>query len=76
MPEYPGIGRGIGAERSLIRRAARFGKTGEAARKREKAKVSANMCKCPECGYEEPKIKGVRCAQVHCPKCGSIMTGE
>ena len=30
-------------------------------------------CKCPKCGYEEPKIRGQPCVEMVCPKCGTKM---
>jgi uncharacterized protein len=32
------------------------------------------VCKCSECGHEQPHIRGQPCAQVKCPKCKSPMT--
>ena len=73
MPEFPGVERGIGIERSLRRKAGRFGRTGEM---HIRSTGKGNMCKCPKCGYEEPKIPDVRCEQIHCPKCGMPMGGR
>jgi predicted DNA-binding protein (UPF0251 family) len=33
----------------------------------------ASTCICPSCGYEEPKVMGVRCVSKKCPKCGTTM---
>lgn len=33
----------------------------------------AMMCKCPSCGYETQKQRGMPCAQMKCPKCGNPM---
>ena len=32
------------------------------------------ICKCPNCGYEEEKQRGVPCVRKKCPKCNSLMT--
>jgi predicted DNA-binding protein (UPF0251 family) len=31
------------------------------------------VCICPKCKTEAPKQRGVPCAQIKCPKCGSLM---
>jgi len=31
------------------------------------------ICRCPNCGYEQPHMRGQPCSQTRCPKCGSIM---
>jgi len=31
-------------------------------------------CVCPQCGYTEPKVRGVPCASKNCPKCGIPLT--
>ena len=31
------------------------------------------ICKCPKCGYEEPKTRGVPCMSKKCPKCQTPM---
>ena len=31
------------------------------------------ICRCPNCGYEEPKVRGVPCSTKKCPKCGTVM---
>ena len=33
----------------------------------------ATMCKCPNCGLQEPKERGIPCASKKCQKCGSAM---
>ena len=33
------------------------------------------VCKCPNCGYESPKIKGVPCKNTKCPKCETPLCG-
>lgn len=33
----------------------------------------ANSCVCPQCGYEEAKVRGTPCASKKCPKCGNLM---
>ena len=33
----------------------------------------AVTCKCPNCGYEETKIRGTPCISKKCPKCGAPM---
>ena len=30
-------------------------------------------CICSQCGYNEPKMRGVPCAGKKCPKCGTLM---
>ncbi|MBN1938457.1 MAG: hypothetical protein JW843_02655 [Candidatus Aminicenantes bacterium] len=30
-------------------------------------------CVCPQCGHLEPHVRGLRCADRACPKCGSMM---
>lgn len=32
------------------------------------------ICKCTQCNYEEPQIRGQPCNQKKCPKCGALMT--
>ena len=34
------------------------------------------MCVCPQCGTTAPHGRGVPCAQVPCPKCGTAMTRQ
>lgn len=31
------------------------------------------VCVCPACGNQQPKIRGMPCAQVKCSKCGALM---
>jgi len=33
------------------------------------------VCKCPECGYESPKTRGVPCRNTLCPKCETPLFG-
>jgi predicted RNA-binding Zn-ribbon protein involved in translation (DUF1610 family) len=33
-------------------------------------------CVCLKCGYRIPKQRGVRCMDLHCPKCGAVMVRE
>ncbi len=33
-------------------------------------------CICLKCGYRMPKERGVRCMDMHCPNCGSVMVRE
>jgi predicted DNA-binding protein (UPF0251 family)/DNA-directed RNA polymerase subunit RPC12/RpoP len=33
------------------------------------------VCKCPNCGYESPKIPGVPCRNTKCPECGTQLCG-
>ena len=69
----------VGAERSLKRHVGRFGPTAEKGLKRKKGfgkKAAAEVCKCPKCGREEPKIPGVRCEQIHCPECNVPLQEE
>ena len=30
-------------------------------------------CSCPNCGYNEPHLRGVPCYTKKCPKCGSLL---
>lgn len=32
-------------------------------------------CVCPKCGYKEPKVRGIRCINKKCPKCGTMLVG-
>ncbi len=34
---------------------------------------SAMTCKCPKCGHEQAKQRGVPCISLKCPKCGTQM---
>jgi predicted DNA-binding protein (UPF0251 family) len=34
-----------------------------------------SVCKCPECGYESPKIRAVPCKNTKCPKCETPLCG-
>jgi len=36
----------------------------------------ADTCVCPECGATTPHARGVPCAEVKCPECGTNMAGE
>lgn len=33
------------------------------------------VCKCPDCGYESPKTRGVPCKNTLCPKCETPLCG-
>ena len=33
----------------------------------------ATMCKCPNCGLQESKERGIPCTSKKCPKCGSAL---
>lgn len=33
-------------------------------------------CRCPQCGYSTPHIKGTPCSSLQCPRCGAFMRGE
>jgi len=33
-------------------------------------------CKCPECGYESPKTRGVPCRNTKCPECETPLCGS
>ncbi len=59
-----GAGRGLGAGSGGRGRMGGF------------AAGPGGVCKCtnPDCGYEEPQIRGVPCSNKKCPKCGSAMT--
>ncbi len=35
-----------------------------------------NTCKCPKCGYEEPKVRGIPCRTKKCPKCDTPLHGR
>lgn len=37
------------------------------------AKGPEGTCKCPNCGYEEPKVRGQPCMDKKCPKCQTQM---
>ena len=32
--------------------------------------------KCPKCGYEEPKVRGIPCRTKKCPKCDTPLHGR
>ncbi len=34
-----------------------------------------SVCKCPNCGYESPKIRAVPCRNTKCPKCETPLCG-
>ncbi|MBQ6813735.1 MAG: DUF134 domain-containing protein [Methanobrevibacter sp.] len=36
----------------------------------------SKACKCPNCGYEAPKIRGFPCRNVKCPECGVPLCGS
>lgn len=36
----------------------------------------ADICICPECGYEQEHNRGTPCNEIKCPECGSEMTGK
>lgn len=33
------------------------------------------VCKCPKCGYETGKTRGVPCRNTECPECGTQLCG-
>lgn len=33
-----------------------------------------DVCVCPNCGHEEPHIRGQPCNNKNCPKCNTLMT--
>jgi predicted DNA-binding protein (UPF0251 family) len=35
--------------------------------------TSLGFCECPDCGHQEPKVRGVPCLSKQCPKCGVKM---
>ena len=35
-----------------------------------------DTCSCPNCGYTEPKVRGVPCRTKTCPECGSPLQGR
>ena len=39
-------------------------------------KIPNDTCSCPNCGYSEPKIRGVPCRTKTCPECGSQLIGR
>ena len=41
-----------------------------------RGKMSNDTCSCPNCGYSEPKIRGVPCRTKTCPECGSPLQGR
>jgi len=36
----------------------------------------ADICICPDCGYEESHERGAPCNKTMCPKCGVPLTGK
>lgn len=34
------------------------------------------VCKCPECGYEHPKVRGIPCRNTKCPQCETPLCGS
>jgi predicted Zn-ribbon and HTH transcriptional regulator len=34
------------------------------------------ICKCSQCGYETPKVRGVPCRNDKCPECGAPLCGH
>jgi len=65
----PGMGRGLG-------RGAGMGRGGGSGRGRMGGDFAAGpggICKCPKCGYEEAKVRGIPCTSKKCPKCNSVM---
>ena len=36
----------------------------------------SKSCKCPNCGYEAPKIRGFPCRNLKCPECGVPLCGS
>ena len=36
----------------------------------------ADLCVCPECGYEAKHKRNVPCAEIKCPECGTVMAGK
>ena len=38
--------------------------------------MTNDTCSCPNCGYTEPKIRGVPCRSKTCPECGSPLQGR
>nr|WP_319374178.1 DUF134 domain-containing protein [uncultured Methanobacterium sp.] len=34
------------------------------------------VCKCPNCGYESPKTRGVPCSNTKCPECETPLCGN
>lgn len=63
-----GIGRGAGG-RGAGRGAGAGGRAGRGAG----FGGPASTCRCPGCGYEMPKSRGVPCTSEKCPKCGAMM---
>ncbi len=33
----------------------------------------ASICKCPKCGHEQQKQRGVPCTEMKCPECNTLM---
>ncbi|MEA3326973.1 MAG: hypothetical protein U9R53_06655 [Chloroflexota bacterium] len=33
-------------------------------------------CVCPKCGYRKSHVRGKRCMDISCPKCGTKMVRE
>ena len=38
--------------------------------------AAPDKCKCPSCGHEMDHVRGQRCVDVKCPKCGATMARE
>jgi len=60
-----GAGRGRGFGRGGPGRGRGFGRMG----------VPPTKCVCPNCGYEEAKVRGIPCRSKKCPKCGTPLMG-
>lgn len=42
----------------------------------KEGKGGADVCVCPECGYEAEHKKGTPCNEINCPTCNVPMTGK
>jgi len=66
MVPVPGFGRGPGRGWGAGRGRGRgFGRMG----------IPPTKCVCPNCGYEEAKVRGIPCRSKKCPKCGTPLMG-
>ncbi len=72
-----GGGRGFGAGRGMGQGAGMgIGQSRGRGRMGGFAAGPSGICKCPNCGYEEEKQRGVPCVDKKCPKCGTMLTRE
>ena len=41
-----------------------------------RGKTPPKSCKCPNCGHESPKTRGIPCKNTLCPECGTPLCGS